>query len=1227
MGGFRGKRNKGRNNRGGYHGDGKGGRSSDFSWQWWQPITKEAKRLAECRLAQSYGDYRGPQGGLEAQTSMKQVKELADLLKRLNQELDLPRADINPSDIVHLIVNLCQAMPRCCGHEKLFRFVHHNFCRFVSVACVKQRMVWEPILLDVAIRNVFELVVSGLQVQQQENVIESLRTLSYLLAEKGEVGQDPEFQWSYLIQTLVSLASEGFIPHNLQGPVPDERGEAKADPVAAIPRSLRHDIVKAQERNINIRRFACICLGNLVAKSGDSLVIHKKEIFRAVIQVFSYLANTLKADSNKYPATMTTVLKSMCNVLGEWPSAHADYLPVLCNTMRTLMVYGTPLDNQLGLGARARNLGNRTDEETSTDDLGVTDSERGDNDTEKAAKLRIMVMSCLSCIARADAKLFHDHWLQFLPHNMNDAIKQKPFGGANMLTVAIHDPNHRVRTQALTTLGSFFEKNNLSNIAGKLDQNRKLAFDSMSTRYARILHALHHSLVYVLRNETVTGVKIQAIKSLNALVLNTTYKKLSPGLLKLVTACALMEAQGDLSGNVKYSLWALLNAVFTTVNQDDCAHKELVPFLSMEPPTRDFVDNILTPGGSGGASKTSGPDPLPLRGAPTPPDNSSSKARRPPQLKSLLFLLLADAKRRQKDEPYPDARSVVSKLARGYRFVLARSWEGRTGLKQFLLNGLRSEEPSVAAETLKAFEQGIIPVSDQALCSSRAEATYGLLVLPGAKEMLATELTRVFSRFPESDPRSTTLRARVLSVIAVLRVWHWQSFLKDHRKTFLSLAYNSTFDDSESVRTAACRALGVLLTFQLELTEYYELGCTRLIELLEDPNFGKQTQIRASWALANICDIHVNVHHQHPEEPSPDTIPDYTPERRPCLVELVSPDLVGRLIGTCFDITQKDQPKIIANAIRAVGNIGHWLPLDGPEEDGSSERVWVAICDVLGREMSIDQNRPHKAKWNACYATGNVLSNAHMPRIKTPEAKRYTLELYRTLLQVLAESTNFKVRINAVQALTAPPTRKHYGAIFGSLWVTLLNCIKNLQEKNSVKKYVEIKYQIVLTKKLSLAVFHMIDLCTPRDLKNVQVAKLLGQHVRVLARMLIERHRDARHHALKQKHEKYMELWAKECIPNTKKRKKNEQQVVSAESVVEAHKKVLTLLESLADTEEGAVHLDVFRRETDYFLELKRQEQRLDDRIEKAMREEEERQANLAAEKAQGFESQSKLKK
>ena len=104
-----------------------------------------------------------------------------------------------------------------------------------------------------------------------------------------------------------------------------------------------------------------------------------------------------------------------------------------------------------------------------------------------------------------------------------------------------------------------------------------------------------------------------------------------------------------------------------------------------------------------------------------------------------------------------------------------------------------------------------------------------------------------------------------------------------------------------------------------------------------------QVRIRASWSLANMLDI--------------DALPRCLPLQR--LVQLCRSML--RLVAPGSGAIQRDlplaNPKVTPNAMRAIGNISRWLPLD--DDDNGSTFVlhscllccvrssWAAGSDVL----------------------------------------------------------------------------------------------------------------------------------------------------------------------------------------------------------------------------------------------------------------------------------------
>merc|ERR1719373_1206765 len=67
----------------------------------------------------------------------------------------------------------------------------------------------------------------------------------------------------------------------------------------------------------------------------------------------------------------------------------------------------------------------------------------------------------------------------------------------------------------------------------------------------------------------------------------------------------------------------------------------------------------------------------------------------------------------------------------------------------------------------------------------------------------------------------------------------------------------------------------------------------------------------------------------------------------------------------------------------------------------------------------------------------------------------------------------------------AAPTRKHYGGIFSSLWISLIRALKTYS--NSLNDSSQRQLQKKLCDKIMHAIFHMTTLCTDRDLESKRV--------------------------------------------------------------------------------------------------------------------------------------------
>uniref|UniRef100_A0A182T769 Uncharacterized protein n=1 Tax=Anopheles maculatus TaxID=74869 RepID=A0A182T769_9DIPT len=116
--------------------------------------------------------------------------------------------------------------------------------------------------------------------------------------------------------------------------------------------------------------------------------------------------------------------------------------------------------------------------------------------------------------------------------------------------------------------------------------------------------------------------------------------------------------------------------------------------------------------------------------------------------------------------------------------------------------------------------------------------------------------------------------------------------------------------------------------------------------------------------------------------------------------------------------------------------------------------------------------------------------------------------IFPALCETVVNSPNFKVRINAAQALSVIGKREHYGTFFQSTWLALLQA---LEQSDNLVDYNEYKRRDALQEQLCLSLAHLLRLAAKDDV--VPMASVLlplydavrGNWVRVISRILPEK--------------------------------------------------------------------------------------------------------------------------
>ncbi|KAK8583569.1 hypothetical protein V6N12_067835 [Hibiscus sabdariffa] len=317
-----------------------------------------------------------------------------------------------------------------------------------------------------------------------------------------------------------------------------------------------------------------------------------------------------------------------------------------------------------------------------------------------------------------------------------------------------------------------------------------------------------------------------------------------------------------------------------------------------------------------------------------------------------------------------------------------------------------------------------------------------------------------------------------------------------------SLISAAEHDKVPSVRSAACRAIGVVSCFQKTSESAEILG--KFIHVVEINTHDPVVSVRipASWALANICDSLRHFVDDFPLKQSTDSETIFH------LVEL--------LIECALRLT-KDGDKVKSNAVRALGNLARFVRSSSscvdkktvaktgfPSSDyatmfpaaselkafdggGITSSSPASLKDLHWLERMVQAfiscvtTGNVKVQWNVCHALSNMFLN------KTIQLQDmdWAPSVFGILLLLLRDSSNFKIRIQAAAALAVPETALDYGKSFPDIVQGLEHVVENLGS-DPISAPSSFKYRIALEKQLTSTLLHVLSLASASDHKPLK---------------------------------------------------------------------------------------------------------------------------------------------
>ncbi|KAK4874117.1 hypothetical protein RN001_013477 [Aquatica leii] len=309
----------------------------------------------------------------------------------------------------------------------------------------------------------------------------------------------------------------------------------------------------------------------------------------------------------------------------------------------------------------------------------------------------------------------------------------------------------------------------------------------------------------------------------------------------------------------------------------------------------------------------------------------------------------------------------------------------------------------------------------------------------------------------------------------------FEQLARDKQILIITLLFPCSRDEDHNVRAAAVRALAISVDYpSLRDDPGFIVDVAETIHrTLQDSSV--IVRIKASWSLGNLTDALVL------------NLGDLTKEELPA-------SLLLRLLKIANKISN-DNDKIKVNAARALGNLLQMLSQENLQQDIFKDTVYESL-ESLVKNCTTGTNM--KVRWNSCYAIGNVLkkSNFSINNYKGKEV------LFQSLINLVLDFPNFKVRLNAALALSCVNDKETYGSYFLIIWESLVDALENTQ---NIEDFSEYNHQDHLVDQICLTLGHLTTLLSKADLSSINSSVqlhyelLVSQMHKVIERLLPEK--------------------------------------------------------------------------------------------------------------------------
>ncbi|KAI3888557.1 hypothetical protein MKX03_001320 [Papaver bracteatum] len=786
-----------------------------------------------------------------------------------------------------------------------------------------------------------------------------------------------------------------------------------------------------------------------------------------------------------------------------------------------------------------------SDNETSI--LGFTSSDSEHSDSEgsgkdmdyfQSSKARIAAIICVQDICQAEPKSLTSHWTMLLP--TSDVLHPRKYE-ANLMTCLLFDPVIKTRITAASTLATML--NGVSSfflqVAEYKETAKRGSYTALSSSLGQILMQLHTGVLHMVQHETHSGLLASSFKVLMLLIAATPYARMPGDLLPSVVSCVQtrmmkgFQSRIDQNGLMVTAL-GCLGAAFST-----------------SPPSSQLKD-ILQEGISAGVTVAEG-------------------------RQNVLAMIFQFSERVTNPTISFEALQVLRAVSHNYPNIMVACWLQVSAITFELLNVATPDVPiPEGLTTLLRGDVGIptgplterctmaaVKVLDECLRAiSGFRGTEDLLDDRSLDTPFTSDSTRVkkISSAPSHGldiskgdhladsagneqwseaiekhlplilrQRSPMVRAAAVTCFAGITSYVFFSLVKEKQDLILSSSIRMALhDEVASVRSAACRAIGVIacfpqISYRTEILDKFIHACEKNTH---DPLVS--VRITASWALANICDA---LRHRASD------LEEFSEDLRTDSQRI-------DLLADCALRLTKDNDKIKSNAVRALGNLSRFVrfskstiiqneatgfvdsSLAKPRTDMPPPKSDPIACHSSHTSFSISSLAPLgdsdwlgkmvqafvscvttgnvKVQWNVCHALSNLFLNETL-RL---EDMVWAPSVFSILLLLLRDSSNYKIRIHAAAALAVPGSMSDYGSSFSDVIQGLEHVLETLGS-DQISAASSFKYRDALEKQLTSTNLHVLGLASSTEhqpLKEflVKKASFLEEWLKLVCSSLVD---------------------------------------------------------------------------------------------------------------------------